>query len=235
MSADAGAARGHASVPPGWAWAAIAVSAALAVAGAWAGDATALHYLFKPLTTLLIAACLWRHRDRAEVGYGHRLLAGLLLSTVGDIALMFPGDASFMTGLGAFLLAHLAYWSAFRRRLASAPGRGPLWPWLVYAAVAAVVLAILWPHLPDALRVPVLAYIAVLVAMAATAAQVWRRHRGGAGFAALGGLSFVVSDASLALDRFVAPLPAAALVVLASYWLAQALIARSGMPAGGAD
>lgn len=214
---------------PAWLWAAIGASGALAVAGAWGEGPTALHYLFKPLTTLLIAGGLWRHRDRADGGYVHRVLVGLLLSTVGDIALMFPGDACFMIGLGAFLLAHLAYWSAFRRRLKSVAGRGPLWPWLAYVAVAAAVLAVLWPHLPGALQAPVLAYIAVLVAMAASAAQAWRRVGGGAGFAALGGLSFVVSDASLALDRFVAPLPAAVLLVLASYWFAQALIARSGM------
>lgn len=220
------------SVVPLPVWAAVAGSAALAMAGAATGE-PALHYLFKPLTTLLIAACLWRYRAAAGEGYPRRLLAGLLMSAVGDVFLMFSGDACFIAGLGAFLLAHLAYWSAFRLRLV-AGRRGPIWPWLAYAAVALAMLATLWPHLPTAMRIPVVAYVAVLVAMASTATVAWRRGCGpAAGFAALGGLCFVVSDATLAFDRFVAPLPASTVVVLASYWLAQALIARSGMAVQG--
>ena len=45
--------------------------------------------------------------------------------------------------------------------------------------------------------------------------------------AALGGVFFVASDATLAIDRFVAPLPGAVVVVLATYWSAQALIGLS--------
>ena len=86
----------------------------------------------------------------------------------------------------------------------------------------------LWPGLPGALRVPVVVYVLILAGMAAQAAGMWWRHRDrAAAAAALGGASFVLSDALLAWDRFVAGFAAAPAAVLASYWLAQYLLARS--------
>ena len=49
-----------------------------------------------------------------------------------------------------------------------------------------------------------------------------------------GGALFVTSDALLAVNRFMAPLPAAALWILASYWAAQWCIA-SWLRPGTAD
>jgi uncharacterized membrane protein YhhN len=90
------------------------------------------------------------------------------------------------------------------------------------------VLAVLWPHLPDPLRIPVVAYVLVLAMMAAQAGAVWQRIRDrSSALAALGGAFFVASDATLAIDRFVAPFPAAIVVVLATYWTAQTLIGLS--------
>ncbi|UJB21768.1 MULTISPECIES: lysoplasmalogenase [Lysobacter] len=210
-----------ASAPRAWIGA-IALCAILASAGAY--FAPWLHYLFKPLTTLLIAAMVWRHGGDAEPGYRRAILIGLLLSTCGDVFLMLPGDW-FVFGLGSFLCAHLAY-------LAGLCGRARLfavmWPLLAYAALAAGVLAIVWPHLPGALRVPVIVYVAVLATMAAQAAVVWRRWPVPAtALAALGGAFFVASDATLAIDRFAAPFGAASLAVLATYWIAQTLIGLS--------
>lgn len=209
------------SLPRAWIGA-IALCAALAILGAY--TTAWLHYLFKPLATLLIAAMVWRRGGDAEPGYRRAIFAGLLLSTCGDAFLMLPGDW-FVFGLGSFLCAHLAY-------LLGLSGRARLfavtWPFLAYAALAAGVLAIVWPHLPPALRVPVVVYVAVLATMAAQAAVVWRRWPVPAtAFGALGGAFFVASDASLAIDRFAAPFGAASMVVLATYWIAQTLIGLS--------
>jgi uncharacterized membrane protein YhhN len=46
-----------------------------------------------------------------------------------------------------------------------------------------------------------------------------------AGLLALGGALFVASDALLATNKFAAPLPAASLWILATYWAAQWCIA----------
>ena len=201
---------------------AIALSAIAAIAGAYFSPP--LHYLFKPLTTLLIAAMVWRHGRDAEPAYRRAILAGLLLSTCGDAFLMLPGDW-FVFGLGSFLCAHVAYLVGLTRR---APWFAAVWPFPAYAALAAAVLAVLWPHLPGALRPPVIVYVVVLAAMAAQAAAVWRRRPSRAtALAALGGAFFVASDATLAIDRFAAPFAASSLAVLATYWVAQTLIALS--------
>ena len=46
-------------------------------------------------------------------------------------------------------------------------------------------------------------------------------------FAMVGSILFMVSDASLALNRFVKPLPQVQLVVLGTYYVAQWCIANS--------
>ena len=206
----------------------ITIVATLAITGAVWAELRWLHYACKPLTTLLIAAMVFVSRD-SNMRYRRAVLAGLLLSTLGDVFLMLPsvpqGYDWFVFGLASFLLAHVAYLFAFcsRARLLAA-----WWPFAIYACVAVGVSLVLRPHLPSDLQWPVDIYVLLLSAMAAQSAAVWSRLRDRAGAAAaLGGAFFVVSDATLALDRFVAPVPAAVVVVLATYWIAQLLIGLS--------
>jgi len=199
-----------------WPWrVAVVASAALAIA---AGDGwIASHWLFvfKPLTTLLIIAFAWP-RGADLPGRRRWIRIGLVLSLAGDVALLWPVQG-FLPGLLAFLLAHLAYIAAFTRgvRFAARPAA-----FAAYALVAGAILWALWPGIPEALRIPVLAYVACLATMAAQAAAVGR-------VAALGGALFVCSDALLATHKFAAPLPLSALWILATYWTAQGLIAAS--------
>lgn len=187
----------------------------------------ALLFVAKPLTTvLLIVRAARRGHDEARAR--RWILAGLLLSLAGDVALLWP-EQGFLPGLIAFLLAHLAYIVAFSLRARFGSRRAPF---AAYAIVAGAVLMLLWPGVPAALRVPVLLYVACLATMAAQAAVVWLGSRGGereglARIGAIGGALFVLSDALLATNKFAGPLPLASLWVLASYWAAQWCIAGS--------
>lgn len=194
---------------------AIVASAALAIASGDGWIAAHWLFVFKPLTTLLIIAFAWS-RGADAPARRRWVRAGLLLSLAGDVALLWPVQG-FLPGLVAFLLAHLAYIVAFTRgvRFAARP-----LAFAAYAVVAGAILWALWPGVPAALRVPVLAYVVCLATMAAQAAAVGR-------VAALGGALFVVSDALLATHKFAAPLPLSALWILATYWAAQTLIAMS--------
>lgn len=210
----------------------ILLMAVLAIVGAFLhGDGRWLHWLAKPATTLLIAAIVWRARDSARPFYRRAVLTGVLLSCLGDIALMLPMDA-FVPGLIAFLLAHLCYITAFREGLRA--GRGLLAAALLLGAFAVLNVMGLWPHLPAPMRIPVLAYVVVLASMAVLAlARLWRRpppaamDAGSARWAAAGALLFVASDSLLAWDRFGGGLPLASLLVLSTYYAAQYAIARS--------
>lgn len=203
--------------------AATVLSALLAIAAApWALGQPWLNVVFKPLTTVLVIAMAWP-RGRGTPALRRWVLAGLVLSLAGDVALLWPREG-FLPGLVAFLLAHLAYLAAFTRVQRLAARRLPL---AFYALVSALVLAALWPGVPPGLRLPVLLYVLALATMAAQAAVLWRAAPADAAARrlALGGALFVVSDALLAANRFMAPLPLVSLGVLAPYWTAQACIA----------
>jgi uncharacterized membrane protein YhhN len=201
------------------------LSAAIAIAAGVGALPAALLFAFKPLTTLLIVVHAWR-RDGGQPAIRRAVLAGLVLSLAGDVALLWPKEG-FLPGLIFFLLAHLTYLLAFTRPATFA---ARVAPFLFYALAAGGILSQLWPGVPAALRLPVVAYMLCLVAMAAQAAVVWRvsQHNGDAKRAALlalGGLLFVCSDALLATNKFHTALPMASLWILSTYWAAQWCIA----------
>jgi uncharacterized membrane protein YhhN len=196
------------------------------IAAPWALDRAWMSFVFKPLTTLLIIAYAWP-RGGSRPAVRRWVLAGLVLSLGGDVALLWPRHG-FLPGLVSFLLAHLAYLWAFTRggvRLAARP-----LPFVLYGALAALILWQLWPGVPGGLRIPVLAYVLCLASMAAQASVVALQSRGTpqawrGGVLALGGALFLASDALLATHRFAAPLPLSGLWILSTYWLAQWCIA----------
>jgi len=123
-------------VPSRWLALALVACAALAIASApWALDAPVLNFVFKPLATLIVIAYAWQRGHNAPV-VRRWVLAGLVLSLGGDVALLWP-QQGFLPGLVSFLLAHLAYLVAFTRseRLAAWPAA-----FVGYAAVAGLVL-----------------------------------------------------------------------------------------------
>jgi uncharacterized membrane protein YhhN len=227
-----------ASIPAALLALATLLTGTLAILSApWALGQPWLNFVFKPLTTLLIIAYAWPRGASTPV-QRRWVLAGLALSLCGDVALMWP-QQGFLPGLVSFLLAHLAYLWAFTRdgvRLAARP-----LPFVLYAALAVLILWQLWPGVPAGLRLPVLAYVLCLAAMAAQAAVLGLVARGtarqrGAAVLALGGALFLASDALLATHKFAGPLPLSGLWILCSYWLAQWCIAswlppRPPMPA----
>ncbi len=214
--------------------AALVVCALLAIASApWALALPALNFVFKPLATLCVIAFAWPRGIGMSV-QRRWVLIGLACSLAGDVALLWP-QQGFLPGLVSFLLAHLAYLKAFtvERRLAALP-----WPFVAYAAVAGLILWRLWPGLPVALQLPVVAYVVCLASMAAQAAVLWQAGAARGRVLALGGALFVLSDALLATNKFAGPLPLASLWILSSYWAAQWCIASwlapalSGAPPG---
>lgn len=208
---------------------AIAASAALAIAGAGqSGPAIWLHYLFKPLTTLLILLVAARAYPPVNSRYRRAILIGMAFSLCGDIFLMLPKTLlapGFLLGLSSFLIAHLF----FLRALTSDARlfRHPLIP-VLFLLIATANLAVLWEGVGAALRIPVVLYLLCLVAMTSQAVS---RHLvlqdAPSRLAAVGGVLFMVSDTLLAYNKFHAPIPASPLWILGTYYSALFLIARS--------
>lgn len=209
---------------------ALAAAAVAAIAGALLRSPgeidgwTVLHWIGKPLATAILVALAWRAGAAADARLRRGVLAGLVFSLAGDVLLMLS-PTLFVGGLVAFLAAHLCYLWAFT---ADTPLFARQWPLVALGAIGAAILAFLWSGLAPALRGPVIAYVVVLVAMAAQSIARWQVHPGAATrMAAIGGVLFVASDALLAIDRFRSPIAAAPLWVLGTYWAAQWGIAQS--------
>ncbi|RBP90346.1 putative membrane protein YhhN [Rhodobacter sp. 140A] len=167
----------------------------------------------KTLSVLLLAVIALR------AGAPVLLSLGLLLGALGDFCLSRPGRGMFLAGMAGFAAGHLAYLA-----LVLGLGAGPPPPLPALALLIGGVVAALWiaPR-AEGMVAPVRGYIAVIAAM--TLAALGLR---GAPLLVSGALVFVASDFVLALQRFVlAPgraARAAAYLVWALYWPAQALI-----------
>ncbi|XP_036590473.1 lysoplasmalogenase-like [Trichosurus vulpecula] len=149
--------------------------------------------------------------------YGRFVWLGLLCSALGDIVLIWPNQ--FLFGMTAFALAYLLYFKAL--------GWQPTHKALLESVAAVIVLyfGFLQPHLPSRLSFPMLVYAVILGLM------LWRALARG-GSAALGGLFFSISDAVLAWDTFIWSLPSGRMIIMVTYYAAQALLALSTVEEG---
>jgi uncharacterized membrane protein YhhN len=180
-------------------------------------------YLLKPLTSTLIAASLFAGAHRPDA----LLIAAFAFAIAGDIALMFSGDKAFLAGLGSFFVAHLAFVAEF---MSGVPGwQPPLWT-LAFVVYALALFVWLLPK-TGALKIPTLAYGAVLTAMVLAAAAAHAAMPNAATrLALIGALLFALSDSVLAIRQFAGPYRGAQPLILSSYWLAIGLIAMSRWP-----
>jgi uncharacterized membrane protein YhhN len=152
------------------------------------------------------------------------IVAGLVLGAVGDVLLMFAGQAAFLGGLVAFLLGHLAYVVAFAH---VAPP--DLWvrnPTPFVVLWAAVVLRQLWRSLGD-MRGAVVVYVATICVMVAAAFAVYRTGAPDGLLVAIGASAFAVSDVAVARERFVSDTFVNKAWGLPLYYGAQLLLAWS--------
>lgn len=171
----------------------------------------------KPATTLslLLVAGVPLHAP------ARWLCAGLVLSTAGDIALLSDSTIAFAVGLTWFAAAHLAYVAGCFAGAA----------WSTSAAAAALLAVLLTaqllrrvlPVVSGGLRPAVLAYGVIITAMVATAAATAAGPWSATVRVALvsGAALFYASDAVLAWNRFVAPVPRGQTLTLLLYWSGQ--------------
>lgn len=150
------------------------------------------------------------------------LVVALVAGLVGDILLLGRID-SFIGGLAAFLVGHLAYLVA----LVQVGGPGGSQVGVAVGVTVALAAAARLPRLITSvadhhrrLLAPVVAYAAVILSMTVAALATGRPVLG------LGAVLFVASDRLLAEDRFVTPMPRSRWLVHVLYHLGQfALVA----------
>ena len=200
------------------------ISAVLAILAATHRRLQIVHYIFKPLTVILIIWLALQEKHPVSPFYRRAIITGLLFSLAGDIFLMLPRDR-FVQGLISFLIAHLFYIAAFAHESGWALA---FWGTLLLLLYGCLMLHMLLPYL-EKLRGPVVIYMLVILLMGCFALSRWMlTGQEGSGVAAAGALFFIASDSLLAIDRFKSKnFRSAQLLILSTYFIAQWLIALS--------
>ena len=200
-----------------------------------ARGAKKVRYFSKPAA--IVAIILWAlalTRGPHDAWQARFFIPGLVFSLAGDVFLLLPGEWFFVLGLGAFLLAHVCYIIGLNPTLPPVP---PL-PGLVLSTAVAGMAASLFRRIvaglhlqgKSSLRAPVALYTAVIGVMLLSAwftlfRPEWIPRR--RFWVILGASLFCLSDAVLALERFVSPGRWKRVVVIATYHLAQMALVAS--------
>ena len=206
-----------------WISAAVFGSAGLSIVGDRPQNRT-LHYIFKPLTMVILIVTLISSGS-VNSTFTYLMLAGLVLSLCGDVFLMLPKDR-FIAGLVSFLLAHIAYIAAFSTIFAFTV----TWWWLLIVVALSVGYFGLLSSSLGKLKVAVLFYVAVISAMLWLAGEIYMADPSSLNLLLIVGAStFAVSDACLAWNKFKAKYSGAQTAILSTYFLAQWLLCQAAV------
>ena len=179
-----------------------------------------LRMIVKPIPVLLMA--LWVYLLPGKKSYQWAIIVGLLLSMLGDI-LLEASSATFIFGLVAFLLGHVAYIVAFTR------DSRQLFAWralLAYSyGVILFAVFITQGDLGD-MMIPIVLYVIIITTMvwrAASRMGVAAINEFSAKAGLIGAILFTFSDTLIALNMFVwaLPQPWTRFVIIITYWLGQ--------------
>jgi uncharacterized membrane protein YhhN len=162
------------------------------------------------------------------------MFSALLFSWAGDVVLELPNalelprlnEILFMIGLVCFMITHILYFAVF----ILTPGRNYavrkffrfILPVIIYGAV---LLYYLYSDLGD-MRIPVILYTLVLLAMLVTAINRYKKvNYLSYTLVLMGAVLFVLSDSLLAINKFSRPLQGSSIWIMATYLTGQFLIA----------
>lgn len=170
-------------------------------------------FLHKALPVLILLA--YGFYRRSTIGIA--IVGALAFSATGDILLALPLENGFVYGLSAFLAGHLCYLIHFHRVYKAHPvGTNTSALALLMLTGIAMMMWIL-PNTGE-LQIPVAVYMAVILLMAGAALRLRNLKL------AAGALSFVLSDALIAVNKFIFTLPYEGQLIMSTYYLAQVLL-----------
>ncbi len=177
------------------------------------------------LSTIFVLVALTT--PHLNLTYSWAIITALAFCLAGDICLVFDSRKAFLAGLVVFLIGHLVYFSIFIYMAAFNV-------WTIVAIAISGLLSIIvytWlkPYL-ESMRIPVIAYIAVITAMVVAAGSVVGDGRfAGIGRWLVGGgaILFYLSDLFVARQRFIKQAFFNRAVGLPLYYVGQFLFAFS--------
>lgn len=187
-----------------------------------------LVFFIKPLICISLAFYFFKNVNMVS-GFNRLVFSGLIFSLFGDCFLMFAGSDIyfFLYGLVSFLLAHIVYSFAFFRDFKNNPQASKFYGHLMFFITGVFTISF-YTFIRDYLndfKIPVMVYMFVISVMAILAAYRYKRvDLSSFRLILFGAVFFVISDASLAFNKFVEPYPFAGILIMSTYMLAQYLI-----------
>ena len=179
--------------------------------------------LIIPILVILFLVNLNPAKNRLHV----LMLAGLFFSWAGDVVLEFSKNNGniFILGLVCFLLAHIMYLTAFF----ITPGKNSILTnriWLLIPVIiyGMVLVSYLYSDLAE-MRLPVILYAVVILTMLTGAMNRKDKVNKRSYYLVLGGaILFVISDSSIAINKFSHQFESSGIIIMSTYIVAQYLI-----------
>ncbi len=191
-----------------------------------------LQYFSKP-SLMLILMFYYEFNSKKLASEKGLIIFALAFSWLGDVILLLDKQFGtlFIYGLTAFLIAHIFYIFYFWKirkfnQIVKLPNA------LVFVGIAAYVITLFLIVAPNVknLLIPVAVYALVISLMFAASVTAFDLSRQTFGKICVAGtFFFLVSDSILAINRFVAPLTFAPVLIMLTYALAQLLITEGSL------
>lgn len=188
-----------------------------------------MRFFSKPLILLSLFAYFFRlSKPISNTFLAKSILAALIFSWIGDILLMW--SHLFVYGLGAFFIAQVCYIIGFR--LAQQTRKHPerinfvksfLYNLPIYL-IASLIFYLILPGLGN-FKIPVIAYILVIVGMVTTSRDRFKKCTSASFWQVfIGACLFFISDGVIAICKFYKDFPESGVIIMGTYASAQLLI-----------
>ena len=176
-------------------------------------------FILKASPILALALIVWNRRQSKQETL---LFAGIIFHSLGDMLLDIDRAGLFLPALATFLCGHIFYILTFKpdvslSRALSNANKILIAAILLFAVILGIILL---PKLESRLVIPVFIYMVAISTM--TICTVLANYR--TAWISLGAMSYLLSDAMIAVNTFVQPFSASALLIWPAYYLGQALI-----------
>lgn len=181
-----------------------------------------MRFIFKPLIVLLLMTYYSVIIEPENKIY----LAALFLCFIGDVLLLFNSQMNFIGGLVAFLLAHILYIKLAGEGIQKSTIGQKLTAVIPFTLVFAGLIYLLKDNLGDML-IPVIIYAIVISVFGVVTLLNYLTNKTSASIALLGGaIFFIISDATLAINKFYQSESYFPVFIMITYVLAQYLICK---------
>lgn len=185
----------------------------------WESRPFAGKFILKAIPVLALALLVWNHkRSRQEIF----LFIALLFHSAGDVLLEIARVRLFLPAVGAFMLGHIFYILAFKADISPNLTLSSTKFFFVIGIIIFTIGmgAVTVPHLEASIVVPVVLYMIVICTMVISAHLANYRTA----WIGAGAISYLLSDALIALNTFVQPFAASVYLIWPLYYLGQFLI-----------